>query len=205
MSPEAVKQIGLYRSANGPSNLPVQRQAEDILFLNRRGTVSHPRVGVQAVRELARACVGSERPSDRTFRHSFATHLVEGGADPGGQEMLGHASITTTEVYTHPTWTGSTCAATSSASIRGRPGDDQRPSTGRQHLQHLAIPGPDTDRTSTPPGTPIQGQHGALFFPSSAGPAGRSIRELHLQRAVPYPAPGSRSAAGTGESRKRLA
>ena len=101
VSPEAVKQIGLYRERER-SHLPVQRQAEDILFLNRRGN-GLTRVWVfKRVRELAALAGIRKTIGPHTFRHSFATHLVEGGADLRAvQEMLGHASITTTEVYTH--------------------------------------------------------------------------------------------------------
>jgi integrase/recombinase XerD len=81
---------------------PVQRKAEDLVFLNARGA-GLSRVAVfNLVKELAVKAGIRTSISPHTFRHSFATHLVEGGADLRAvQEMLGHASITTTEIYTH--------------------------------------------------------------------------------------------------------
>lgn len=75
---------------------------EDILFLNRRGR-SLTRVMIfQIVSNLAKTAGIERKVSPHTLRHSFATHLLEGGADLRAiQEMLGHASITTTEIYTH--------------------------------------------------------------------------------------------------------
>lgn len=101
ISPEAVKQIGLYR-ANERSHLPVSKSAEDVLFLNARGS-GLSRVSVFNLTKRLAALAGVRKTiSPHTFRHSFATHLVEGGADLRAvQEMLGHASITTTEIYTH--------------------------------------------------------------------------------------------------------
>lgn len=101
ISPEAVKQIGLYR-IHERSHLPVAKSAEDILFLNARGS-GLSRVSVFNLAKRLAALAGVRKTiSPHTFRHSFATHLVEGGADLRAvQEMLGHASITTTEIYTH--------------------------------------------------------------------------------------------------------
>jgi integrase/recombinase XerD len=81
---------------------PVRPQAEDVVFLNARGGPLSRVAVFNLVKELATKA-GIRRPiSPHTFRHSFATHLVEGGADLRAvQEMLGHASITTTEIYTH--------------------------------------------------------------------------------------------------------
>ncbi|GGG91197.1 tyrosine recombinase XerC [Parapedobacter pyrenivorans] len=75
---------------------------EDFVFLNRRGA-SLTRVMVFIIiRDLANKIGLKKKISPHTFRHSFATHLVEGGADLRAvQEMLGHESITTTEIYTH--------------------------------------------------------------------------------------------------------
>lgn len=75
---------------------------EDFVFLNRRGT-SLTRVMVFIIiRDLATKIGLKKRISPHTFRHSFASHLVEGGADLRAvQDMLGHESITTTEIYTH--------------------------------------------------------------------------------------------------------
>ena len=77
-------------------------KAEDLLFLNARGG-GISRVWVfKLVKKLARMAGIHKVIGPHTFRHSFATHLVEGGADLRAvQEMLGHASITTTEIYTH--------------------------------------------------------------------------------------------------------
>jgi integrase/recombinase XerD len=101
ISPEAMKQVALY-TANERVHLPVKKEAEDILFLNKRGG-KLSRVWIfKLVRMLAKKANITKEISPHTFRHSFATHLVEGGADLRAvQEMLGHASITTTEIYTH--------------------------------------------------------------------------------------------------------
>jgi len=80
----------------------IQKGEEDFVFLNRRGA-SLSRVYIfTMIKELA-ATIGLQKNiSPHTFRHSFATHLIEGGADLRAvQEMLGHESITTTEIYTH--------------------------------------------------------------------------------------------------------
>ncbi|MBP8823906.1 MAG: tyrosine recombinase XerD [Flavobacteriales bacterium] len=101
IGPEAVRQIGIYRKEER-NHLPVQHKAEDLLFLNARGN-GLSRVWVfKLVKSLAVKGGINKTISPHTFRHSFATHLVEGGADLRAvQEMLGHASITTTEIYTH--------------------------------------------------------------------------------------------------------
>jgi integrase/recombinase XerD len=75
---------------------------EDILFLNRRGDVLTRVMIFLIIKDLAKKAGIKKNISPHTFRHSFATHLVEGGADLRAvQEMLGHESITTTEIYTH--------------------------------------------------------------------------------------------------------
>lgn len=86
-----------YRSSG-----PIHAEGEDIVFLNRFGK-SLSRVYVfLMIKELASKAGIKKSISPHTFRHSFATHLVDGGADLRAvQEMLGHASITTTEIYTH--------------------------------------------------------------------------------------------------------
>lgn len=101
IGPEAIRHIGLYRNEERV-HLPVQPKAEDMLFLNARGN-GLSRVWVfKLVKDLALKAGITKTISPHTFRHSFATHLVEGGADLRAvQEMLGHASITTTEIYTH--------------------------------------------------------------------------------------------------------
>ena len=74
----------------------------DVCFLSRRGKSLSRNMVFMIIRDLARAAGIEERVSPHTLRHSFATHLLEGGADLRAvQEMLGHASITTTELYTH--------------------------------------------------------------------------------------------------------
>ena len=75
---------------------------EDVLFLNRRGKALSRVMVFNVVKAASRKAGISKKVSPHTLRHSFATHLVEGGADLRAvQEMLGHESITTTEIYTH--------------------------------------------------------------------------------------------------------
>jgi integrase/recombinase XerD len=81
---------------------PLKPGNEDILFLNRRGAKLSRVMIFLLLKELVRQSGITKNISPHTFRHSFATHLVEGGADLRAvQEMLGHESITTTEIYTH--------------------------------------------------------------------------------------------------------
>ena len=99
-SPRAIKEIDLYLSDR--KSLPIQPGNEDVLFLNRRGKMLTRNMVFTIIKELAKAAGIQKTVSPHTFRHSFATHLVEGGADLRAvQEMLGHESITTTEIYTH--------------------------------------------------------------------------------------------------------
>jgi integrase/recombinase XerD len=75
---------------------------EDLLFLNRRGKGLTRVMIFLILKSLVKKAGIHKKVSPHTFRHSFATHLVEGGADLRAvQEMLGHESITTTEIYTH--------------------------------------------------------------------------------------------------------
>jgi integrase/recombinase XerD len=83
-------------------HIAVQKGNEDIVFLNKRGSALSRIMIFLIIKELTRKAGIKKTVSPHTFRHSFATHLVEGGADLRAvQEMLGHESITTTEIYTH--------------------------------------------------------------------------------------------------------
>ena len=78
------------------------KNAEDILFLNNRGKGLSRVMIFYIIKDLVLKAGIKKTISPHSFRHSFATHLVEGGADLRAvQEMLGHESITTTEIYTH--------------------------------------------------------------------------------------------------------
>ena len=97
----ALKQISIYESAIR-THINIKPGNEDILFLNRRGAKLSREMVFMIIKDLAIAAGIKKNISPHTFRHSFATHLVEGGADLRAvQEMLGHESITTTEIYTH--------------------------------------------------------------------------------------------------------
>jgi len=97
----AIKYIRIYQQEIRP-HIPIKPGSEDILFLNRRGARLTRVMIFYIIRDLARLAGITKTISPHTFRHSFATHLVEGGADLRAiQEMLGHESITTTEIYTH--------------------------------------------------------------------------------------------------------
>ena len=97
----AIKHINIYRK-NIRVHIRPQPGNEDILFLNKRGTSLSRVMIFYIIKDAAKAAGIKKSISPHTFRHSFATHLVEGGADLRAvQEMLGHESITTTEIYTH--------------------------------------------------------------------------------------------------------
>ncbi len=98
---DAVKYISIYRDSVR-THVPVKKGEEDIVFLNRNGRRLSRVYIFLLTKELASKAGITKNISPHTFRHSFATHLVEGGADLRAvQEMLGHESITTTEIYTH--------------------------------------------------------------------------------------------------------
>ncbi len=97
----AIKFIEIYRKTVR-NHQSIQKGEEDIVFLNRRGKRLTRVMIFLIIKDLAAKAEINKNISPHTFRHSFATHLVEGGADLRAvQEMLGHESITTTEIYTH--------------------------------------------------------------------------------------------------------
>lgn len=98
---QALHYLDIYLQEIRP-NMPIKPKCEDIVFLNRRGG-SLSRISVfTAIQKAARNAKITKNISPHTFRHTFATHLIEGGADLRAvQDMLGHESITTTELYTH--------------------------------------------------------------------------------------------------------
>lgn len=97
----AIKYITIYKK-DIRVHTPIKKGQEDILFLNRRGSKLTRVMIFLMLKELVKKAGLTKNISPHTFRHSFATHLVEGGADLRAvQEMLGHESITTTEIYTH--------------------------------------------------------------------------------------------------------
>jgi integrase/recombinase XerD len=101
MGSHALRQVKTYMGQVRVHQL-IKKGNEDYLFLNKRGTRLSRVMIFYIVKEAAEKAGIRKEISPHTFRHSFATHLVEGGADLRAvQEMLGHASITTTEIYTH--------------------------------------------------------------------------------------------------------
>jgi len=97
---KAIREINLYMIDRQKIN--IFKGHEDFLFLNNRGKALTREMVFIIVKNLAAAIGLQKTISPHTFRHSFATHLVEGGADLRAvQEMLGHESILTTEIYTH--------------------------------------------------------------------------------------------------------
>ena len=98
---DAIKYINMYKN-NIRIHINIKPGQEDFLFLNRRGSKLTRVMIFIMLKDLATKAGIVKNISPHTFRHSFATHLVEGGADLRAvQEMLGHESITTTEIYTH--------------------------------------------------------------------------------------------------------
>lgn len=99
---EAVKYLRMYLDHIRNKQEKIKPGEENFVFLNNRGTRLSRVMVFIIVKELAAQAGISKNISPHTFRHSFATHLVEGGADlKAVQDMLGHESITTTEIYTH--------------------------------------------------------------------------------------------------------
>lgn len=97
----AIKAIHWYKD-NVRNHLEIKAGNSHILFLNRRGSKMSRGMIFYIIKELAKNIGLKKNISPHTFRHSFATALVEGGADLRAvQQMLGHESITTTEIYTH--------------------------------------------------------------------------------------------------------
>ncbi len=100
ISPQAIRQLQLWKIDRNELN--IQKGSEDILFLNRRGSKLTRDMIFKIVKELATQAGIRKNVSPHTFRHSFATHLLENGANLRAiQQLLGHESITTTELYTH--------------------------------------------------------------------------------------------------------
>lgn len=98
----AIKHIQIYINSIRNHMGNIQKESEDVLFLNRRGAQLSRVMVFTIIKRLVEKAGITKSVSPHTFRHSFATHLVEGGADLRAvQEMLGHESITTTEIYTH--------------------------------------------------------------------------------------------------------
>jgi integrase/recombinase XerD len=97
----AIKYVNIYKNKIRV-HIGVKRGSEDILFLNQRGSKLSRVMIFYIIKDLVQKAGIKKTVSPHTFRHSFATHLIEGGADLRAvQEMLGHESITTTEIYTH--------------------------------------------------------------------------------------------------------
>ena len=98
---KAKKLITLYIESYR-NQLSIKKESEHIVFLNRRGSKLTRTMIFLIVKQTAEHAGIQKTVSPHTFRHSFATHLLEGGADLRSiQAMLGHESITTTEIYTH--------------------------------------------------------------------------------------------------------
>ena len=97
----AIKYIKIY-SDQHRKNIKIKPGNEGYLFLNRRGSKISRNMIFIIIKNITQKLNIEKKISPHTFRHSFATHMIEGGADLRAvQEMLGHESITTTEIYTH--------------------------------------------------------------------------------------------------------
>ena len=100
ISPTAIKEIKLYLIDR--HLVKVKKEHEDILFLSKRGTALSRIMIFHIIKQQTEAAGIKKNVSPHTFRHSFATHLLEGGANLRAiQQMLGHEKIATTEIYTH--------------------------------------------------------------------------------------------------------
>jgi integrase/recombinase XerD len=101
VSEQVVLEVNNY-TANSRQDVPIKAGQEHFIFLNRRGHQLTRVMIFTIIQQLAQKIDLNKQISPHTFRHSFATHLIEGGANLRAvQEMLGHESITTTEIYTH--------------------------------------------------------------------------------------------------------
>lgn len=101
VSPSVAKEIDLYEAATR-NHMNIKQGNESFVFLNRRGAKLTRVMIFTIIKNLVEKAGIQKNISPHTFRHSFATHLLEGGANLRAiQEMLGHESITTTEIYTH--------------------------------------------------------------------------------------------------------
>jgi integrase/recombinase XerD len=101
ISQKAIREIRYYQE-NYRNHLSIKRMHEDFIFLNRNGRPLTRVMIFTIIKQLTKVAGIHKNVSPHTLRHSFATHLIEGGADLRAvQEMLGHESILTTEIYTH--------------------------------------------------------------------------------------------------------
>ena len=99
---DALRHIKFYIEGVRRAQMNIHPEHENFIFLNRRGKSLSRVMVFMMVKEAAKLAGITKKVSPHTFRHSFATHLIEGGADlKAVQDMLGHESITTTEIYTH--------------------------------------------------------------------------------------------------------